>query len=258
MTDDLLTLASDVARRAGDLAMAYFRTGLAVETKSDQTPVTAADREAEALIRKEIAAVYPDHRFLGEEMGGSTGEAEYLWVIDPIDGTKNFIRGLPFFATQLALLEHGRVLVGVSYAPALGELMAAKRGHGTTLNGEPVCVSAIGDLEQAFVLHGGLDCFVRAGSLHALSTLSTQVMSMRGHGDFYGYHLVAQGRVDAMIEASIHPWDIAACKLIVEEAGGNFTGFDGDATSLPPNSIASNGKIHGSLLQLFGTSGFKR
>jgi histidinol-phosphatase len=258
MTEDLLDLAMRVARLAGDLAMTYFRTDVTVDTKADQTPVTIADREAEALIRREIAAMHPDHRFLGEEMGSNVGDAAFVWVIDPIDGTKNFIRGLPFFATQLALMEYGRVLVGVSYAPALGELMAARHGQGATLNGVPVRVSTVDTLAQSFVLHGGLDCFVDTGCIPALSELSRQVMSMRGHGDFYGYHLVAQGKVDAMIEASIHPWDIAACKLIVEEAGGRFSGFDGDAASLPPNSIASNGRIHAALLQRFAPEPFER
>ncbi len=249
--DTLLTVAIDAARQAGDLALRYQQTGVRVETKPDRTPVTQADTEAEQLIRQLISSRFPAHRFLGEEMGGGDSNHGYVWVIDPIDGTKNFIRGLPYFGTQLALLHDSQLLVGVSYAPALRELMAAASGRGATLNGTPVHVSRIQSLEDAFVVHGGLDQFVHHGVLDALVAVGNHAMSVRGHGDFYGYHLVAQGKVDAMIEASIHPWDIAACKIIVHEAGGRFTGFDGSATGLPPNSVASNGIIHDDLLRLF-------
>mgnify|MGYP002402724671 CR=1 FL=1 len=232
--------------------MRYFRRDLRIETKPDNTPVTQADREAEALIRDFVSRRFPDHRFLGEEFGGSSPEMGYVWVIDPIDGTKNFIRGLPFFATQLALLHDGQVIVGVSYAPALDELMAAAHGLGATLNGRSVHVSGVARIEDAFLLHGGLDVFDQEGRLPALVALARRATSIRGHGDFYGYHLVAQGRVDAMLEASIHSWDVAACKLIVEEAGGCFTGLDGVEQGLPPDSIASNGVLHRDLVASFG------
>ncbi len=234
--------------------MRYFRRDLRIDTKPDRTPVTQADREAESLIRDLIARRFPAHRFLGEEMGGEAADEGYVWVIDPIDGTKNFIRGLPYFATQLALVWDGRVIVGVSYAPALDELIAAARGMGSTLNGRPIRVSRISRIEDSFVLHGGLDVFEQEGALQNLLHVAGRATSIRGYGDFYGYHLVAQGRVDAMIEASIHPWDIAACKLIVEEAAGRFSGFDGDDARLPANSIASNGALHEELVGIFGNT----
>lgn len=232
--------------------MRHFRHDLKVDTKPDRTPVTQADREAEAVIREVISRQFPDHGFLGEELGGGATDEGYVWVIDPIDGTKNYVRGLPYFATQLALLCEGRVIAGVSYAPALDELMAAARGMGATLNGRPVRVSHVASLEDSFILHGGIDVFEQERKLQGLLRVASRATSIRGYGDFYGYHLVAQGRADAMIEASIHPWDIAACKLIVEEAGGRFSGFDGDDERLPANSIASNGALHEALLTMFG------
>jgi histidinol-phosphatase len=239
----LLDFAVEVARAAGAVALRYFESDLQIETKADHTPVTQADREAEALIRQRIAARYPQHRFLGEEMGGSASDGD-VWIIDPIDGTKNFIRGLPFFAVQLALHHDGVPVLGVSYAPVLNELLAAERGKGATCNGTPIRVSQISNLDQAFVVHGGLDVFDKQGSTGGLIDLGRRAMSIRGHGDFYGYHLLARGKVDVMLEAGIAPWDIAALRVIVAEAGGRFTDLAGHTPELPANSLATNGFLH--------------
>lgn len=251
----MLGLAVEVARAAGAVAMRYFQTELTIDTKADRTPVTQADREAEALIRRSIAARYPQHRFLGEEMGGQAAEGD-VWIIDPIDGTKNFIRGLPFFAVQLALHHDGVPVIGVSYAPALDELLVAERGHGATFNGDPIHVSSIGKLEESFVSHGGLDVFEKQGCAPGLIDLSRRVTSIRGHGDFYGYHLLARGKVDMMLEASIAPWDIAALRVIVTEAGGRFTDLAGNTPELPASSLATNGLLHAAVVAIMagGTS----
>jgi histidinol-phosphatase len=243
----ILGLAIDAARAAGAVAMRYFESGIRVDTKPDRTPVTQADREAEVLIRRMIGERYPAHRFLGEELGGAAGDGD-VWIIDPIDGTKNFIRGLPFFAVQLALHHDGEPVLGVSYAPALDELLAAERGRGATYNGVPVHVSAIARLEDAFVSHGGLDVFEKEGLATSLIDLGRRVMSIRGHGDFYGYHLLARGKIDAMLEAGIAPWDIAALRVIVTEAGGRFTDLAGNAPELPANSLATNGLLHSAIV----------
>ncbi len=245
----MLALAIEAARAAGALAMRYFDSDLQVDTKPDRTPVTQADREAEALIRQMIAAQYPDHRYLGEEMGGQAA-AGNVWIIDPIDGTKNFIRGLPFFAVQLALHHDGVPVLGVSYAPVLDELLAAERGRGAACNGSTIRVSRIDRLEEAFVSHGGLDVFDKQGRAAALVELGRRVTSIRGHGDFYGYHLLARGKVDAMLEASIAPWDIAALRVIVTEAGGRFTDLDGASPELLASSLATNGLLHGEITAL--------
>jgi histidinol-phosphatase len=239
----LLDFAVEVARAAGAVALRYFESDLQVETKADHTPVTRADREAEALIRERVSARYPQHRFLGEELGGAASEGD-VWIIDPIDGTKNFVRGLPFFAVQLALHRDGVPVLGVSYAPVLDELLAAERGRGATCNGTPIHVSRVATLEGAFVLHGGLDVFDKEGRLGGLVDLGRRAMSIRGHGDFYGYHLLARGKVDVMLEAGIAPWDIAALRVIVTEAGGRFTDLSGGTPELPANSLATNGLVH--------------
>lgn len=240
----MLELAIEAVRAAGAVAMRYFEQGVPVETKPDRTPVTRADREAEALIREMIAARFPGHRFLGEELGGDRSMAGNVWIIDPIDGTKNFVRGLPFFATQLALYVDGAPMLGVSYAPALDELLAAERGRGATFNGSESRVSRITNVTDAFVLHGGLDVFDQQHALVGLVELGRTAMSIRGHGDFYGYHLLARGKVDVMVEASIAPWDVAALRVIVTEAGGRFTTMAGDDQTLLSNSLATNGLLH--------------
>ena len=245
----LLALAVEAARAAGAVAMRYFESDLPIDTKPDRTPVTRADREAEALIRQMITAQHPDHRFLGEEMGGQAA-AGTVWIIDPIDGTKNFIRGLPFFAVQLALHHDGVPVLGVSFAPVLDELLAAERGLGATCNGVPIRVSRISRLEESFVSHGGLDVFDTQGRTAALLELGRRVTSIRGHGDFYGYHLLARGKVDAMLEAGISPWDIAALRVIVTEAGGSFTDLAGDSPELPANSLATNGLLHDAIARI--------
>ena len=244
-----LALAIEAARAAGAVAMRYFNSELQIDTKPDRTPVTQADREAEALIRQMIAAQHPDHRFLGEEMGGQAA-AGNVWIIDPIDGTKNFIRGLPVFAVQLALHHDGIPVLGVSFAPVLDELLAAERGLGATCNGVPIRVSRISRLEESFVSHGGIDVFDTQGRTAALVELGRRVTSIRGHGDFYGYHLLARGKVDAMLEASIAPWDVAALRVIVTEAGGRFTDLDGASSELLASSLATNGLLHDEIAAL--------
>jgi histidinol-phosphatase len=249
----LLDFAVEVARAAGAVALRYFESDLQIETKADHTPVTQADREAEALIRERISARYPQDRFLGEELGGTASEGN-VWIIDPIDGTKNFIRGLPFFAVQLALHRDGVPVLGVSYAPVLDELLAAERGKGATCNGTPIRVSPIKNLGAAFVLHGGLDVFDKHGYVAGLVELGRQAMSIRGHGDFYGYHLLARGKVDVMLEAGIAPWDIAALRVIVTEAGGRFTDLGGGTPELPANSLATNGLLHDQVVAIMASA----
>lgn len=245
----MLELAIETARAAGAVAMRYFASGVRVETKPDRTPVTQADREAEALIRERIGDRFPTHRFLGEELGGAAGDGD-VWIIDPIDGTKNFVRGLPFFAVQLALHRDGVPTIGVSYAPALDELLAAERGKGATCNGSPIHVSAVANLSDAFIAHGGVDTFEAHGRLPALLALGRQATSVRGYGDFYGYHLLARGKLDAMLEATISPWDVAAVRVIVTEAGGRFTDLDGGEPELLRSSLATNGPVHEEIQQI--------
>jgi histidinol-phosphatase len=250
-TSDLVVARWEAHRGGGLTVMAH-------EVKSDRSPVTAVDEEVEARIREIVRHRFPEHRILGEERGaeGALG-SPFLWVIDPIDGTKPFVRGLPHFGTLVAVMYKGQVVVGVSHAPALRETAVAVRGQGAFLDGQRLAVSDIQDLAGALVIHGGVRYFLRAGKLDRLGALSERIWGTDGFKDFWSYHLLASGRVDAVLEADTNVWDIAAASLIVEEAGGRATDFAGERVGPQTTSmIASNGLIHEELLSaLAGAEG---
>lgn len=241
-----LAAAREAAEVAGDVIARHASKGVAEERKSDDSPVTAADREAEQAIRAIISAACPGHGFVGEEFGGSDEAAEYLWLVDPLDGTKSFVRGYPFYSTQIALMHNARVVLGVSHAPAFGEQAWALRGEGAWLNGERISVSATRSIEQATVSGGNLASLAaNAGAWSRYGQLLRRVHRGRGYGDFYHYHLLASGRIDAVIESDLNILDIAALSLIVEEAGGRFTTLDGRPVSRDiRTSLATNGFLH--------------
>ncbi len=244
-----LAFALDAATRAGRLTLAQFQSGVEVEPKEDGTPVTAADRAAERLIRQMIGAAYPGESIVGEEEGGSLESAD-RWVIDPIDGTKSFIAGVPLYGTLLSF-ERDRVAeVGVCYLPALDELVFAERGEGARWNGRPCRVSQTSELVHATLCCGGHASMRRYGRLGPFLELSERCRATRTWSDAYGHALVATGRVEAMVDPVVRPWDISAMSLIVREAGGKFTDFSGggDPTT---DALASNGLLHETLLEAF-------
>jgi histidinol-phosphatase len=249
---ELLEVALEAAQKAEKVIMKHFSGDIEIELKDDQSPLSIADTEAERIIVETIRERFPEHGFLGEEFGEAGKGSEYLWIIDPIDGTNNFVRGMPLFATQIALMKGGELVLGVSNAPALKELMYAERGQGAYLNGEKVEVSKVGSLSEVCMTFGGVKYFDRAGKLESLVSLIKNVRMARGIGDCWSYHLLAQGKMDVMIEADTKIWDIAALKIIVEEAGGVVTDINGkkinrDSTSI----IAANPSLHGSVLKYF-------
>ncbi|CAN5196450.1 histidinol-phosphatase [soil metagenome] len=212
--------------------------------------MTEADVEAEGLIRQTIAGAWPDHGFYGEETGRDQADREFLWLVDPIDGTRSFVRGYPFFSTQIALMHSGRVIVGVSSAPLFDELAWAEQGTGAWLNGERCAVSAIDTLEDCTLSSGNLRSLAAGDGWSRYGTLVTRVERSRGYGDFYHYHLLAAGRIDVVIESDVHILDVAALSLIVEEAGGRFTDMDGNALGLGTRSVlASNSRLHARVLE---------
>ncbi len=220
--------------------------------KDDRTPVTRIDREIEALLKSLILEAYPDHAVVGEE-GGTQGKAgaEYVWYVDPVDGTKNLIRGLPHFSTQLALFRTGVPVLGVSCAPGLQENIIALRGEGAFLGDTRLQVSSIGHLNRCYLCHGNIRYFSQLGRLEGLLSLCSKAWANRGFGDFWGYHLLAQGRVDIMLDAKTSIWDIAAVSVIVEEAGGRVTDMDG--LPIDPHSssvVATNGLVHEEVLEI--------
>ena len=248
-----LTVALEAAKNAEEIITAYY-TGdaMKVELKPDETPVTLADRGAEKAIRETIKQVFPDHGFLGEEYGIEEGSSPYVWIIDPIDATKNYIRKIPIFGTQIALMKGEELILGVSNAPLLNELLYAEAGDGAFLNGEPITVSGVTHPEDAMVCHGGLKWFVEKGTFPGIYDFINDAARTRGFGDFYMYHLVASGRADAVVEAAISIWDIAAITVIVREAGGKVTDIQGQAITTDTNSlVATNGILHNTVLNYF-------
>lgn len=254
MQQELIEFATALAEESGALIMRYYAQNLEgagpeVITKADATPVTIADREAEALMRGRIAARFPQHRVLGEE-GGTSGpeDAALQWVLDPIDGTKAFVHGVPLFGTLIALLDGGRPVLGVIHLPATGELMIGAEGRGTTVNGRPVHVRGTERLEEATL------CFTDAARLHGCSCapgfleLQQRVRLVRGWGDCYGHFLVAAGRADIMIDPELSLWDVAALKPCVEGAGGRLTELSGANPPVGASALSTNGRLHDAAL----------
>lgn len=239
---DFLAFAVDAAWLAGRSTLSHFQTEVTVDMKPDRSPVTVADRSAERLLRDAIAARFPDHAVLGEEFGAGGNRSDYRWVIDPIDGTQSFIRGVPLYGVLVALEIDGKPAVGVTHFPALNETIAAADGLGCWWNGRRARVSATATLEEAAVgysdsrmLHDRLrdrwPAFQRATGVQ------------RGWGDCYGHCLVATGRLDIMLDPVMNPWDCAALIPILREAGGTFTDWTGQGRSDGGDAFSTNGRL---------------
>jgi len=234
-----LELALRLADAADTLSRPSFRSGLAIETKPDLTPVTEADRAVESELRRILAEERPHDAILGEELG-AIGAASRRWILDPIDGTRNYARGIPIWATLIALEEDGVVRVGVVSAPALGRRWWAERGAGAFANSEPIHVSAIATVEEA-VLSFAIE--------QAIPELARRAWHRRGFGDFWAHMLVAEGAVDGAVDAmGLSEWDLAAVQVVVEEAGGRLSDFAGEARIDSGSAITSNGLLHEALL----------
>ena len=249
MSQRALDAAVEAARAAGAIALKYFRGRFEVTLKPDATPVTQADREAERAIVEILGRAFPDHGVLGEEFGGH-GSTEVRWIIDPIDGTKNFVRGIPVWATLIGLEERGEITVGVIHNPVTGELYTARRGGGAFLNGERIHVSAIAELGGATLVHAGLGLFREAGRWESFVRLVDATERQRGFGDYSGYGLVAEGKAELYLEVDLKPWDLAPCKILVEEAGGRFSDLEGRPTIYSGTALATNGRLHDAALAL--------
>jgi histidinol-phosphatase len=247
--DRALAVATEAARAAGAVALRYYRSGFEVTLKADRTPVTQADREAEETIIAALERAYPEWGFLGEELG-TRGPKDVRWIIDPIDGTKNFVRRVPVWATLLALEHHGEIVAGVIHNPVTGELHAARRGGGAWRNGERVGVSDVAALGGATLLHAGLKLYREAGLWDGFVRLVDATDRQRGFGDYMGYTLVAEGKAELYVEVDLKPWDLAPCKIVVEEAGGRFTDLAGQPTIYSGAALVSNGRLHDTALRL--------
>ena len=237
--DNLLEFALDVIWQAGHVTLGYFQTGVKAERKADNTPLTIADQLAEQKMRELISARFPDHGIVGEEYGRQQSDSPYTWVLDPIDGTKSFVCGVPIYANLLALLDGEQALIGVMNFPALNETVYAVRGGGCYWNGRRCHVSPTNQLGNAVLLTSGLNYF---GSKQlAWEKLLQATYIQRTWGDAYGYALVATGRADVMVDPSMALWDAAPLQVILEEAGGTFTDWQGVATIHNQEAVATNG-----------------
>lgn len=245
-----LQAALTAAARAAELIRSSYRRNVAVRAKSDGSPVTEADIAAEAAIREILLARYPGDGFYGEESEALRMDAEYLWIVDPIDGTKSFVRRYPMFSTQIALMHHGRLIAGVSCAPVYGETAWAEEGAGAFLDSEKLAVSTIATIEEATVSTGNLRSLARGPQWAAFGRLVARLDRIRGFGDFLHYHLLAAGKIEAVVESDIGVLDIAALTVIVEQAGGRVTDLEGEPIGLGTKSIlASNGRLHDTILE---------
>jgi len=247
-----LAAALDAAEAAARVIRESYAKNLAVRLKEDKSPVTEADVRAEEAIRGVLAARFPAHAFYGEETG-RTGSGDSLWLVDPIDGTKAFVREYPMFSTQIALLRGGQLVLGVSSAPLYGELACAERGAGAWLNGRPLRVSAVASIEAAALSAGNLKTLAAGPGWSRYGEVVARVDRIRGYGDFLHYHLLAAGKIDAVVESDVNILDIAALVVIVEEAGGRFTALDGAPVGLGTRSVlAANPALHERLSAALG------
>jgi histidinol-phosphatase len=255
---DLLDAAVDVARAAGELTLRWFQAAdLAVDSKPDGTPVTAADRAAERLVRERLAELFPADGIVGEEEPETAGTSERRWIVDPIDGTKAFVRGYPMFSTQIALMHRGELVLGVSSAPAYGDAAGetawARKGGGAFLDGKPIRVSAAREFDAGTAISiGNVKTLTRDARWAALGELIRRSGRIRGYGDFLHYHLLASGCIDLVIESDVNILDIAALAVIVREAGGVFTALEGGALDLNTTGVlAGTPELHAQALALF-------
>lgn len=243
MSTSLLSSAEALARHIGAVALRHYRSVLTVETKGDGSPVTIADRDAETAARAWLAQHFPDDGVLGEELGEQEGRSGRRWIVDPIDGTKSFVRGVPLWGSLVALVEGEDVLVGAACFPAVDELVVAAPGEGCWWNGRRAAVSRCSTLAGATVLITDERGFTRASLRDGWRTLTGEANLARGWGDCFGYLLVATGRAEVMVDPVVNPWDTACFQPIIEEAGGVFTDLKGRRTAFSGSAIATNERL---------------
>ena len=251
-----IDFAMELAQIASQVTLGFFRTkAYQVERKSDRSPVTAADKEAEKAVREAISKGYPQDGLLGEEFGSLAGQNDFEWIIDPIDGTKSFISGVPLYSTLVGLTYQGRPLIGVIAIPALGELVMGAIGcgawYGQDSGAMQRCrVSSVESLSDGLFLTSQVDNFDRRTAQEAYRTLEKSAYVSRSWGDGYGYLLVATGRGELMVDPIVNPWDVAAVAPVITEAGGKFTSWAGQVELRAGHCFASNGLIHDDVLRV--------
>lgn len=249
---ELLLTAKEAVKKAEKVIMPFYEGNIPYELKPDQSPVTEADKLAEQTIIEFISSRYPEHNFYGEETGATASENDFTWIIDPIDGTKNFIARIPLWGTLLALHHNNEIIVGVSYLPKMNEICYAAKGMGAYINDTKVHVSEVTQLDRAMVSFGTLKAFKEKNYYTNVSELIDSTHRQRSFGDLYPYHLLASGKLEIVIEAALKPYDIAPFFIIIPEAGGKVTDIDGnDFSYTVRTALATNGHVHNTAVRLF-------
>ncbi len=252
--DELLAVAHELADEADARTLPAFRGHLEVRAKADGTWVTEVDEDVERALREQLNHRFPDHAFLGEEEGHRGPEGAPTWIIDPIDGTTNFVGGNPIFATLIAVQVDGQEIAGVVSAPALQTRWDGVAGGPARQDGEPIRVSDRHQLADAEVAFGGLDYFQTRGLSGVVDALVRRTRRQRGYGDFWQHCLVAAGSTDIAIEADVNLWDLAAVKVVVEAAGGRFSSLAGERTAAGGDALSTNGHLHDEVLALVSST----
>lgn len=247
---ELLEAAIDIARLGGQHTLTYFKKDVEVISKADDSPVTIADRETEQVIRKEILKRYPDHGIIGEEFGRTNEESPVQWVLDPIDGTKSFIHGIPFYTTLIGIMINNEPQVGIIYAPALDELCAGAIGEGVTLNDDPCMVKNTTDLADSTFLMTEIRRFKEEGLEIPFQELLSATRLHRTWGDAYGHMMVATGRAELMLDPVLNIWDAAALLPVLKEAGGIFSDLDGNETIHSGNGFSTNKHLYPQIVDI--------
>lgn len=252
---ELLDVAIEGAYRAGKRTLAYFNAGVSVDIKADETPVTIADREGERILREYIGKYFPDHSILGEEEGETSGNPDYRWVLDPIDGTKSFIAGVPLYGVLVGVEVHGKPAVGVIYCPALDDMVAAADGLGCAWNGRPCKVSSVSNMKDALIVTSSIvRCQQRSDAFDRLAAITRQQTTW---GDAFGYILVATGRAEAMLDAVQSPWDVGPMIPIMREAGGYFADWKGEESIYTGDGVAGNAALKEEVLEILRTENLR-
>lgn len=247
---EILEFATEAAWQAGRITLRYFQAGVEVENKVDNSPVTVADRQAEQKLVEMIRNRFPHDAILGEELGEHSGTSGRRWIVDPIDGTKSFVHGVPLYGVMVGVEVDGEPSVGVVYLPGLKEMICAAKGLGCNWNGRIAKVSEVSNLKQATILHTEFEDLHRHGKIEAYQKLRKEVSYDRGWGDCYGHVLVATGRAEAMLDPVMNVWDCAALLPILEEAGGKFTDWKGNPTIWGQEAVSTNGALHHEMMTL--------
>jgi len=252
--DEALKVARDIVMASSGITLKYFRKKFDIEKKADQSLVTVADKECEIFIREHLQGTFPTHTFLGEELGEQKADSSFRWLIDPVDGTINFTRGLPFWGTLLALEHEGEIVLGVIHLPAMNQTIFAAKGRGCFNGKERLSVSSVQSLSEASLVFGDLKYFFPQPQNAGFMGLAKKVYHSRGWGDCYGYTPVITGAAEIMIDPIANPWDIAPMIICIEEAGGRLSDYKGERTIYGGNAVATNGLLHEEVLKILNST----